>query len=335
MFKKKVKMEVIPQSRIEIIHKNFFEQLKRNKITQKKYSVDNNVPESTISKWKNCTSNMNEDHIYQAAKYFNISVNMLYYTEQELKELHVKEVSDYDPIVAQQQAVIESIESKVCETKTFLILNLCLVVAFMIIISFLIDTFNSSWPIIFIIVFPIISHIVGKKTLIDKNTFIINYLDQLYYKTTIKKNKFFIMILVSYLVQISLVVGILVCSVNFILQNGYHELIQIIIAFGCFSFVVLIGSCLHLRPNMKEKIYGDETDDYNYSLAVLTFDLTLTACSLPFFIDIMQNPWFVILPAMLSILSIINVILLANKYSKYHLVLYDQKIDSERELFKD
>ena len=151
MFKKKVKMEVIPQSRIEIIHKNFFEQLKRNKISQKKYSVDNNVPESTISKWKKCTSNMNEDHIYQAAKYFNISVNMLYYTEQELKELHVKEVSDYDPIVAQQQAVIELIESKVSDTKWFLIINICLVIEFMMIISFLIDTFNSTWPILLIV----------------------------------------------------------------------------------------------------------------------------------------------------------------------------------------
>lgn len=328
-------MEVVPQTRIEIIHSNFFKFLKENKISQKKYSVDNNIPESTISKWKSCTSNMNEEHIIQAAKYFNISVNMLYYTQQELKELNVKENKNYDPIIAQQQAEIVSIESKVCGISGFLVVNIGVLIAIMMIIGFLVDTFESIWPILFIVAFPVISFFSFKSILVERKKFIINYLDQLYYKTSCKKNRFFVLTLIFSFIQILLVVLTLIIYLNFTIQNGVHQLFYIVISFGCFSFVTVINNCIHLRLKMKEKIYDDEIEDYNYSLVVFCLNLTLTACSFPFFIDFMNNPWFLILPIIISVLSIINVVLISNKYSHYKLVLYDQKEDSERILFND
>lgn len=48
------KKELEFNSRMEVIHSNFFKYLKERKITQKQFAKDNDVPESTVSKWYKC-----------------------------------------------------------------------------------------------------------------------------------------------------------------------------------------------------------------------------------------------------------------------------------------
>ncbi|GEM_PF-5457051 len=86
---------------------NFFDYLIRKRITQKNYAQDNNIDESTLSKWKNGSSSPTLDQVKQAAKYFDITVNDLVYTVQEKKKLEVFKDKSYDPIVAQQSVKIK------------------------------------------------------------------------------------------------------------------------------------------------------------------------------------------------------------------------------------
>ena len=333
MFKKKVKLEIPPQTRIEIIHNNFFNYLKENNISQKKYSEDNNVPESTISKWKSCTSNMNEEHIIQAAKYFNISVNRLYYTKQELKEINVLEVNDYNPIMAQQQIVNESIEYKVENTKAYIFISFLFAILLISFVSYWANEYENFLYLLLLFIMPIISKILFRTTMIEQNTFIINYLDQIYYKTNVKKNKYFLISLIFNFIQLLIVLGLVIYTIYWIVDCGYNALFQTIILCCVISIVLIISCLLHLRNNMKEKIYDDEIADYNYSLASFIMILVLTMSTVPFFVYIVSLPWLLSILVFILALSFANVMFVVKKYSMYDLIIYDHKEGIERKLY--
>lgn len=332
MFKKKIKMEIPPQTRIEIIHKNFFNLLKEHKITQKKYSEDNNIPESTISKWKSYTSNMNEEHIYQAAKYFNISVNALYYTQQELKEISVLEVNKYDPIMAQQQIVIESLETKISNYLPFIICNIIVLLFFTLLVF---ENYKSFGDVLLLglAIFPILSRVIYKITSVDKETYIINYLDQMYYRTDEEINKNFIVLLLSIILQSLLLTALWVCVYYFFDADSFISQCTIYCIF--VTLVLNIVCIFQIRKKNKKDIYDVEIDDYLNSIMVFIMTLLLTSL---ISVHCLFNPerlWVLIIMTPILTLSLLNTILLLRKYSKYKLVLYDQKEDTIRQLFKN
>ena len=95
------------KDRMEIIHKNFFSYLKERGITQAKYAEDNALNKTILSKWKNNTSKMSPEQIFQAAQYLEITVNDLCYSSEEKKKIEVLKDKKYDPILAQQQINIK------------------------------------------------------------------------------------------------------------------------------------------------------------------------------------------------------------------------------------
>src|SRR5690554_10491 len=95
-------LESISEQRFAIIHRNFFLNLNNRKISFSKYAEDNLVDRTLGSHWKSGKSKMTVDQIYQAAVYFKITVNDLYYSDKEKKKIAVLSNSSYDPIIAQQ-----------------------------------------------------------------------------------------------------------------------------------------------------------------------------------------------------------------------------------------
>lgn len=334
MFKKKIKMDIPSQTRIEIIHTNFFNLLKEKKITQKKYSEDNNIPESTISKWKSYTSNMNEEHIYQAAKYFEVSVNTLYYTQQELKQLSVLEVSEYDPILAQQQVEIEHLDTKVSSYMEFCFASLIIAAMLGFFINYLLEDINSIWPLIFVVALPIISTYLYKSFLIDKQIFIINYLDQIYYKIHNKKNQYFVLMLI--ISVISLILGLLgICYIAYFMIVEYYDfLTQLLFLFVSVFTIMSLLNLSNLRLNFKESIYYYEIEGFENTLKIFIVGIVVLLLAIPFSTYYISFAWSIIFFALLPILTFINVILYAKKLGEYKLVLFDQKDNAERELFK-
>ena len=81
---------------------NFFKYLEKMNITQKKYEIENELPASTLSKWKKGILNPSAEQIKQAADFFKITVNDLVYSDEEKKQIEVLADKSYDPIVAQQ-----------------------------------------------------------------------------------------------------------------------------------------------------------------------------------------------------------------------------------------
>lgn len=332
MFKKKIKMELPHRTRIEVIHSNFFNLLKKNKISQKKYSEDNNVPESTISKWKSCASNMNEEHIIQAANYFNVSVNALYYTEQELKELNVSNDSNYDPIMAQQQIVLETIEDKVDNYKGFLFINLFISLIAMFGVYYLVLEYGEAL-ILLLLIIPLFAIYVYKTVLVYKKTFIINYVDNIYYKIEDTNNKYFVWLIISYVIQIILSFNILCCYLYYGPRSNHDLLVIINFIFNTVYILVLIYSLFTVKKKMKETIYEHEIESYNCSLISSVFCFLFVFSSIPMFFLFYFSHWPLISLLILPILAIVNVSLLAKKHSEYELVIFDQKENIVRKLY--
>ncbi len=83
---KEEKKEISNLSRSEIVHNNFFRELKKQNISNTTYAKDNNLDKTILSKWKKMTTTMSIEQAYQAADYLHITVNDLFYTLAERKK---------------------------------------------------------------------------------------------------------------------------------------------------------------------------------------------------------------------------------------------------------
>lgn len=108
VIKNERKKEITNFTRSEIIHENFFSELKNENISNSKYARDNSIDRTILSKCKNMTTSMNPDQIGLAAKYLHITVNDLCYTSEEKKEINVLSKSiEYNPNLAKQNIVVK------------------------------------------------------------------------------------------------------------------------------------------------------------------------------------------------------------------------------------
>ena len=306
MFKKVVK-EKQYSSRIEIIHENFF-------------------------KWKNNTSCMNEEHIIQAAKYFKISVNQLYYTEQELKELKVKNDKTYDPIMAQHHITIKFYDDELKKPFGYILYQLIVSILLLLLMEVTKDAPAERYLMFFSI------PVLGLITSINfgrKETFNINYLDDIFYHIDDVKNKHFITNVILNIVQVILVLALIVYILIVPINNVDYTTLTIVIF---LAFITILFMCIGLFKN-KKKLNKEIYEIFNNYLMIyyLSFHLSLmltAACVSIVPLDFTNN-WYLLFVLILPILSYIQYYLTSKKYSEYKIVYYEHKTDSNRVLFED
>ena len=336
MAKKEIK-EVEPSMRIEIIHNNFFKLLNLNKISQKKYSEDNNVPESTISKWKKGSdASMNEEHIIQAAKYFNVSVNRLYYTEQELKELKVKDDVTYVPIMAQQHIEVKLL-SESFKNPGDIVFGTTLFSVVLAIMTYFYVIFIHRWCLLLALIIPFVGRYFLKSDFGISKMYSINYLDDVYYQIKDTQNQYikYIRIIRIVKIMISFILLILLIPFKSVSSNSINIRSILVLMLFIYSIVSLI-TYLYKQKELKKKIYASELD--GYYIGLFNFYLSLV-CSV-FLIgmlceDIKSNWFYLIFMIIIPMISFIEFRLISKKYSEYKLVYYNQKDNEVRELFVD
>lgn len=135
-------------------------------------------------------SSYSVDDIVTAAKILNVTTNDLIYNDEEKIALEVITSKKYDPIMAQQELTIQFLNSCFEKPSTIIykivFINLILSIAIYFIAKYSILFTLAFFPII-ILIFFFIKHTIGYK-----QTFIINYLDDIYYKIkNVNNNKYF------------------------------------------------------------------------------------------------------------------------------------------------
>lgn len=310
------------RTRQEIIHDNFFYYLKKSGKTMSEYAKDNNLDRTTLSKWKSLSSNMNNEHIFQAAKYFGVVVNDLYYNQKEKKNLEVLTDNNYKTVLAQQSIKINNYKTLFNKPLNAIF---GIMMLFIGISSFIYLVVNLSYIyLLFYFVFSIASSYVIHSYGIKEKTYIINYTDDIYYLRKDHTNKYKFMNIGFIIMNII----ITLINVLFIeLDNQFQLLISVYGLVLIFVLFINIFSLINY-PYKFKLTTKDSFEGYNMSLyrlisILVLFGLTINL-SLNFNIASIVS---VLLGSIQVILVVIDYYVLSKLYSKYELVYSkDQKV---------
>lgn len=323
------------KDRMKIIHKNFFSYLKERGITQVKYAIDNTLDKSTLSRWKSNTGKMSPEQIFQAAEYLGITINDLCYTLEEKKKIEVLKDKNYDPILAQQQIKIRLLKREF--QKPLRVFGVTFFYAILIsIVVFFVVQFSGFWSLLLLSI-PIAGKFYFKTDFAQEKIFLINYLDDVYYKIEKKDNQFKKWCYFLRFLSISSIVIIFVLFSQFKTKNE-----NLISLFACvIIFLSLYGGVNFLSmlttkiSTLKEKIYDWEIEVYTWSLAKLYFSLCLLFSGTSLLAIDFANTWyFTLFTSSIFIIELIQFLIVSKKYSEYSLV-YLEYGKGERLLFPE
>lgn len=323
------------KDRMKIIHKNFFSYLKERGITQVKYAADNTLDKSTLSRWKNNTGKMSPEQIFQAAEYLGITVNDLCYSFEEKKKIEVLKDKKYDPILAQQQIKVKLLNREF--KKPIRVFGRTLFYAiFISVIVFFIVQFSGLWSLLLLSI-PLIGSIYFKMDFAQEKIFLINYLDDVYYKIDKRNNQYkkwyYLLLGLSFFLMILFIL---------LFAQFHADNENLTILFACVIIFLIIYGIINLLSilstnisSFKEKIYDWEIEGYTWSLAKLYFSFCLLSSGISLLVLDFKHTWyFTLLTSIIFIIEIIEFYIVSKKYSEYKLV-YSEYEKDERLLFPE
>lgn len=320
------KKEISSLSRSEIIHNNFFKELKKRNITNVKYAKDNNLDKTTLSKWKNMITTMSIEQVHQAASYLHITVNDLYYSQTEKKKIHVLSINpEYTPIRAKQTVEIKMYEEHFKHPFNLLQLILFVFILFTAIVFFA-SKASGFWMFLLLFI-PISGYQYYKEEFDSKKTFIVDYLDDIYYKIDKPKNQYFVINMILHLLaMISLIISfVLLLQRKFPTDSNLETMIIfLLLGMGVYAIVNFFTLFTH-QLNFKVEIYDNEIMSHSSSMMNLYMSLLLLAVGTCFLYQYFADYWYVtIFLLVTAIFSMIEYLLLTKKYSEYKLVFKEQ-----------
>lgn len=323
------------EGRGDVAQTNFFNILHKKHISQKKFAKDNHITEGALSQWKS-RKNMTLDQVEMAAKYLNITVDELYYTESEKKEISFHEkFPEYSPIDAQQIIKIRMLSD--CFSHPYSILRTILIIASTFILISCVACAASGVSSILLLFIPICCVIYRiKYKMTEVKTFSINYLDDIYYFIKNPKNKYFVYILLTRLFSLTFsLISFIIFACRWTKYINDFEFIEGINVFlFCFQIIVNLLLILSTQKNFKSFIYDSEISEYNFSFYHLVTTITFFGSTICLLSHGFNTFWLSALLLSISvILSFVGFVLCSKKYSEYKLV-YDRKNEEIIDLYE-
>lgn len=315
----------------EIVAYNFKRFLAESDIKQKEYAEKHNIDPSVVSKWINGVRPMTMSEVKAAAETFGVTVNDFCYAGAERKKLEVKN-SKYHPIMAQQ-----TIETRLFEDEFSKPFNKIAIVLVSFVLTIVISLFliNKSpfWSLIILFGFVYLYNFL-KKEFGTKKTFVINYVDEIFYYRNESKNKKFIPTLLMHIISVLVLIDLLFLYALFF-EKSIDDLISINILIVLCAVVVNIFSFTGIYKNYDKIMYHNETSSYNMSLINLCSNLSVVGFSFTLIVTHFEKYWFVILISIIPlILAVFEFKYTCQNYEEYKLV-YKKDNNKIEELFKN
>lgn len=319
--------------RQEIIQENFFSYLKLKGITMSAYAHANDLDRTLLSKWKSGVSNMSPEHIYQAASYFSISVNDLYYTKKELLRISAVE-NKFEPQIPQKIKLF--LNYKPFFKKPFVLIALLLIIA--VTLTFIADILKlkSEYFMVLVLSTMIISLFIVMRYLRKKEQFIINYTDDIYYQAKLEAPVSVKMYIYSRITMFILMIILLVFNLLSLsqLDESLFHIIGLYIVILMFYMMVLIVSIVHLPFRFKTIRYDNQLEGYDLSFLLIS----LGSFQLVYFLFTLLintiNIATLILSCILYIINIIDFINISKYYNKYD-IIFDAYGNPPQKLYQD
>lgn len=317
----------------EVVSKNFFKYLKEKGISQAQYAKDNILSQATISNWKNGNGTMSSEHIKQAADYFGITVNDLFYDDNAKKKIEVLADKKYHPIMAQQ-----TIETKLLNQEFnkpfYSIFNILITYLFFIVSAFILVNYSIWWSLIILFAFLSIP-IYFNKQFGEKKTFVINYLDDIYYcnkdADKLSKKRTFITCFLILLLHIISFISVLW---SYSKAGAEKNLIIIIFVLIIISFVSSLLGLLEYIGKYPKKMYHYNFELYKVGITTICTSVTLFGFAILLFNFNFLNHILLFIPLILMVvLSFFNFYYICSNYKTYSLV-YEDGHNNVEQLFK-
>ncbi|MDD5292849.1 MAG: helix-turn-helix transcriptional regulator [Candidatus Izemoplasmatales bacterium] len=315
-----------------VVINNFFIYLYRKAITQKKYAMDNNMDQSLLSKWKKGDSSPTLDQVKQAAKYFEITVNDLVYTEKEKKHLEVLSDKSYDPILAQQSIKVKLYADFFKKPAKVLIFCL-LIFSLLVFMVFVLRNNSPYYSLLILMGIPFASWAIHVHSFEEK-TYIINYLDDIFYRRNESTNKFYF---ASMIIRVTSIFTIFYYSTLLVniesttsIESGLLTTLVVLLMVSIFSSIVSITD---LPKKFKLEIYDNEIAGYKSSKLFLLVQFSIFSISILLSIhNFTEYMLFLIVSTIILFMNAFDFSRVSFEYSKYVLV-YQENDKNPRELF--
>ena len=312
----------------EIVAYNFKRFLAESDMKQKEYAEKHNIDPSVVSKWINGVRPMTMSEVKAAAETFGVTVNDFCYAGAERKKLEVMN-NEYHPIMAQQ-----TIETRLFEDEFSKPFSKIAVVLFSFVLTIVISLFliNKSpfWSLIILFGFVYLYNFIQKE-FGTKKTFVINYVDEIFYYRNDSKNKKFIPTLLMHIISILVLIGLLFLYISL----GIEDLIVINILIVLCAIVVNFFSLTGIYRHYDKIMYHNEISSYNMSLVNLCSTLSVVGFSVTLVFTNFKTYWFLIpITIFPLILAVFEFKYTCENYDEYKLV-YKKDNDEMEELFKN
>jgi len=238
-----------------VVVDNFFKYLKQKGITQKEYASIHSLDGSILSKWKKGDSLMSLDQIIQAAKFFDITVNDLVYSDKDKKKLMVLKDQNYQKIVAQQSLTVKHY-GRFFQKPLYMVL----LILFAYLLFGMIANFTKRYDLFaygFVLMVPSVFYSLFKSVYTKKH-YIIDYLDDIFYMRTSALNEWYLPGLIIKILSSFMGVYYLVEATQLIESNPSNHLGFSMIVLSLFLFYLALSALFDLRKKFKLKIKDTE-----------------------------------------------------------------------------
>lgn len=305
----------------EVVVNNFFKYLEESGKTMKEYAKDNNLDRTILSKWKSGVVLMNVDQVYAAAKYFGKTVNDFYYSDLEKRQLEVLSDKSYTKILAKQQCSIKDLKplfSHPFKTNKETFIMLFLVLA---IFGFLIK-FSLYFLILMGLVIILFSSLYYQKWYNDKNAYIINYTDYIYYKAYDNKtiNYKLNIILIALAVLFTILNGVLAYFLAEKYDDNIKALLYIIFSYSILNGLIIFATSSEFNTELKSIINDKDLELFLYSYVGLISCIIYLALTIYLIILNSSLYYLIFMPIISLILDYFSFNIITKNYQKYKLI---------------
>lgn len=314
-------------NRNDIIVENFFFYLNKNEISQLKYEKDNDLPKGTLSKWKAKSISIGVEQFYQAAKYFDITVNDIFYSYDEKLKITILTNTDYKPIEATRLQDVRVVFSSI--KKSYVHISIFSVVSILLFFYLLFNDMIAFYPLISITLSFSFSAVVFIFS--PKKTFNFNYLDEVGFIISNNKNENYLIIKIVKFISIIMSI-VFLCSILFFFIYdglGYEGSIFISMFFmfllGIYMFIYYLVKFFKVNKKY-DKIYCDRSDPYKKILFLLYINISILIYSV-FLLLIINSIFLIISSSILLLLCLVEYYFVRKKMLKYRYMC--RKYDGE------
>lgn len=324
------------RSRQEIISANIENLIDERNMLRTEFQEKMGMSKQEYYKKSKCAgSSYNEEDIYKAAEILGVTVNDLYYDEKEKKGLEVLKNPKYHPIMAQQQVKIKLLNPSF-ERPSEMISQILIICFVLMIIVYFIAKFSAFYSLLALVI-PFYIHYDMKSSFGVEKTYVINYLDDIYYEMKNEKNnKQSTLQILRWLSLILIFVPCLIVTFKTIPNefNEYSAVLMYIIVTFISVMIGLICYYAFIPKKFKKRIYQNEIKSYFASLIYLILVAITNVFSTTIF-AINHAYWYTTICSILAlIISAIEFAINSKKHNEYKL-MYEEYNHEERQLFPD